>query len=235
MKSMTRSMLVVLAAALVLSGMASATASATACTKKAGSKKYALCVEGQNVSTAGFSSHIKVGTSATLVIESTEPIECQTVNGSGTFSPSSEASQMYIREFLFSNCELTGEFKSACTVKVSSAGASLTGKFGPSVENVILSSSQKPLWIVTIASKKPGSCPASLARQYDIRTSGVSGAGPECKFPEVQTELAEHQLTCEGAKSHLEWAGHMVTLNLEELTELTEAKKGQKFSIIESA
>jgi hypothetical protein len=229
---MQRIKTVVLACLVVfaLSAVASASASAQACTKKAGSKSWALCVEGEKmVSSESFKAQIKTATNvriATTYAGLQIEILCQAASGTGEFGPSVHALQV-----TFSSCKVAGSLGKKCEVPSSLEVKPLTGTYGPGIENVLLAPTTPPEWTGWMFKSVPGqTCPATLT----AHTWKFTGS-QECTLKSAEVEAAEHELVCEAKGSKLKFEGAAFELSFEDGIELSGAHKLQKYSLIESA
>jgi hypothetical protein len=240
MKSSIRTVLLAALMTLTLSGIGAASASAAQCTKKAGSKKYTLCVAGERVGSSTeektelFSSHLSSGTTARIHPElfdgGPEPtIECATVTTSGTIASGTNAVHLSKLGKAFSNCKLhSGE--ETCSVREPARWGEETGTFGAKPENVTFAPTTG--YVLGHWEIEGASCSGEWTGDWEFRGS------PECTITEVEVESTSKKLVCKGEKSHLQvtrFGAAKVAFTIEETLELAGPNKGKKFSIIETA
>jgi hypothetical protein len=224
-------------ASLALGAVASAPASAEVCHKKAGSKKYVLCVAGERIGSpteekfVKFKSHLVTGTSARIhpKLEGVEvTITCATANSEGRLnSGGSGVAHISELHITFSSCkwEEAGE---TCVVEEPDVWGSETGTFGAKAENITFSASSGGVF----GRMQIGGLNCRvLSGEWQFHGS------PQCTIGEVEVETLEKKIVCKGENSHLvmtPW-NSPTELSLEEATSLSGTSEGKKFSIIESA
>lgn len=227
MKSTGKLALTCLAAALLLSAVASASASAAACTIKEGSKHYGLCVNG--VATEGTVTGEAHGT-APLVVNLNEwaegvSYECEGLHGSSDSLTASSGSVTLRTGAELSSCALHGtESKIVEECKTKTTG-SLKLDEGPltSAEAFDLDTTATLLEFELTGS----SCA--------VRGQKAIQGDYECKMHEAKTEALEHELICEGKNTFMYGTGGKTTpITYKQKLLLTGAQKGDKFSVYES-
>ncbi len=225
MKSMIKPLLGALVAVLALSAVASASASAEACQKKAGSKNWTLCVEGQKqTGKSSIAASIETGTSARLTVAIGEGLEIVCTKADGTAGTlGSKVSGLTIA---LSNCEVVS-YSAQCKVKTPLETTKLEGVFGPGVENLSLAAEAgSVIFNFKLENQGKGKCP--------FATSIISITGSQgCTFKAAETEAATHELTCTAGQSKLLDGEKAASFSLEEGIELAGTLKGKKFSVIE--
>src|ERR1700684_1246930 len=143
MKSITRTVLLGVVAILALSAVGAASASATACKKEAGTKKFALCVGGESIGTATETKSVPI--TATTAggsldgLATVVDISCATVTTENGKIESGGGQSAKIRaEFSFSNCKFTEEsVNNKCEVtllRLPDGGPELEGTFASTAE-----------------------------------------------------------------------------------------------------
>jgi hypothetical protein len=233
-----------LLAVLAMSAVASASASAEVCKKKAGTKSYDLCIAGEKVGTSteakkvAFTSSLPAGATASIVTPELESITTCTAASTegGEISSGGGASAAIPRMGLsFSKCKVnvpSGEKprENLCRLQyepmVWEGGP---GKFGSSAETVRF---YKPVFgEMEFASKAPESCPLPYGESLVKAESG-----PQCTLTGAEAETATKELVCKGENSSLKiWSSSRLELNLKQTVELSGTNKGKKFSIVEGS
>lgn len=204
---------------LALGAVASASASAEACHSQPGSKKLALCVEGQLKSSEAFTSHLVSGsqTSLNYLTEEWNISPCEVVTGAGSLQPLPKQTQ-----FTFKNCQVVE--RPSCKVSKMTTGE-LEGTSVLTPESIRFSvSGGAPNFINPF--KFEGS---SCSRNGTVREATGTQT---CTLKHVESEAASHELLCEPAGSNLLEFRKPVQLTLHEVLELSSKKP---FSIIENA
>jgi hypothetical protein len=238
----SRSVLFVLVAALFVGVVGTASASAEACHKKAGSGSYALCVEGEKVTSplkVSFESVIEPETEAKLKVKAWEGGEwggryilCQRAGSKGEIELPNGKTPLRLGAVHVTLSKCHYKEGPACRVEAFESSV-LEGRFGslahPGVENLTLGTLEERFGTLWLASEETvGHCPFTT-------TNTIRGSGPECLMKEVQVEKAAQELVCEGANSHLSLYEQAVELTAKETLTLTYSGfKGKKFSIIET-
>jgi hypothetical protein len=199
-----RGALVALLAVVVVSVVGSASASAEVCKKKAGSKNWTLCINGQKTASAQFKFALKEGTTAVWTGPEWEKglkprtLICSKEAGTGYF----EAGSIRELKLTLESCKgKNGSFEGCTTGSITTNP--LTGKFGPLTENVAFTTRTSGTDFLDFV-LGGGEC-----IERGIQTLRFSSSvGEECTLVEAEVELSAHTIKCEGAKSHLEWVGH---------------------------
>jgi hypothetical protein len=241
MRLMNKTTLGVLLAVLALSAVASASASAEACTKKAGSKNYFVCIAGAKLgsptvrASAPFGGHLRLGTTARVSIDYTSPIRvtCSAVSAENGLAQSGGGSTAQLAGFAlaFSGCKVKleeGESGELCHTEGFrwGGGTGLTGSFGPSAETITLTTGTHYLGALTLLGS---SCYLAVQGEYPFKGKA------ECTLKEAEVEAIKKTIVCteEKTEAGIETRNLHAGLKLEEEVELTEAHKGQKFSVVE--
>jgi hypothetical protein len=231
MKHQLRLPLVALLAILALGSVASASASAAACHKKAGSKRYALCVAGQEVgspSTEGeevLTLHIFSGTTTAYYIPGYSEksfSDCKTANGAQGRLNSGKGQVRAVQVAIsMSSCSSSW----ACKLKQPYTFSGLGGKFQPGSDGVSLKGEGVSGFMgeTTIEGEK---CPVTL-----LGTRIVSGE-ERCTVVGAESEATEHELLCLAEKKTLLRNGVENQFALDATVGLT---SGKPFSVIETA
>jgi hypothetical protein len=231
MRSKCQMVAVAVLAVFALGAVASASASAEACKKKAGSKKFALCIAGQKISeAASLSFHTKPVTTFQLVVPGQETTEeCQTTSGGAQIT---NAGLSEINVIGHTPCGFTGFYKTSCHPSGLSFGYDnglISAEYIPLATSVRLYSQNGGGWGETLITG--AECPDS--GNFNLH-AGVEVEKAHCTFSEKEVESAAHTMAC--SQPVTAFFGLRSNVNFEEVTELSEAaRKGQKYSIIESA
>jgi hypothetical protein len=213
---------------LTLSGIGAASASAEACHKKAGSKKWTLCIEGTKTASAKFTLALKAGTKAYFgpAPGDAEAVTCTQGGGTGAFAKNTEGAYVSTFEIDFKGCEVTGkDAEQGCKLSRSEIpwGSSLVeSSFGPASENVTFTSSD--------------------FGEFDVTGTGCTDSGIErmygdqhCTVSEVEVEKTTHTVVCTQEKSNIHGSGgHSLPVGFEENVELSAPATKKPYSIIES-
>jgi hypothetical protein len=232
MRSNSKLALAALLGALMLSAMASASASAGTCVKKEGSKKYLLCVAGHSVEetanieapahlTSSFSLGLPKQWKGTIVCSSVSDTSVLTVHGL-------TASLGRSGRLELSGCNLQGNLSEKCRVVAIFLTQPIIGTFG-SVETIAMApESGTTFFEVRFENVTAESCPLIFRG-----THAVTGEY-ECKLGEAKVEAVEHALTYASSATHkVKVAGEEVALSYAQAISLGGTRKGQKFSVYE--
>jgi hypothetical protein len=230
-------------AVLAVTAVASASASAEACTKKAGSKKYALCINGERIgsptSQAGeiFKSHLKTATTAQFTGfgaipfgGGTNPITCSNMVTRGEVRSGEGTAKVREAQRTFTKCEFSPGIAAKCGIKEPMISRFFNGTLQSSPASIKLVSEGSTFVEGQAFNRKE--CPGTLAGPWTISQNPDIG---ECTIAAVETEAIEHEVNCEAKNSFLWDEGARAELASQEIVELNGTHKGQKFSIIESS
>jgi hypothetical protein len=218
----------------MLGAVTAASASAEACTKKAGSTHVALCIEGQKFEAMNHVNVKQASTTATLTLpESWPPMEwvCTKVQvglESGEFISVAKESGGNTLQLKF---EPTW---SGCTTKYSGVNmkcampreqrfSSQPGTFANSAGKVTMKSVDFVEFFVTNKSE------TEICQT--IRGLHHVGGAYECKFQQPEVEASQHELICESHGSETRIEEKPVTIKYAVNVELNFEKK--KFSVYE--
>ncbi len=234
--SPVRWLLAALAAALLLGAIGSASASAEACVKKAGSKHVALCIEGQNN-------------------QETVPLEIKQASNTGTLKlPTAWPSMEWVCNTIHVNSE-QGQFGSAAveggktvTMAFRPRWSECTTKYGAGVSKRCVMPREREFF------EQPGQFTDSAGQLkvasgdllefslesrsetepcQSIRGRHNVGGAYECNLQQPELESAQHELTCESQGTETRMEEKPVWLKYAVKIELGGHKYGQKFSIYE--
>jgi len=236
MKLMTNSVLVALAATVLVNTISISSASAAACTK--GSEgKAALCVEG--ATQEGEVAFTGKGKSSTTVLFHTSSMEikCTSMTDSGVFLASSSGAptQVADRVIHFTGCTTTftgctvqpltfGEGKAPLSGEVSLSGTEFKWKSFPSTEK----NSKWQFGVLTITGS---SC--SVGGEHSITSApDQANHGPTCTLENATVEAVEHELACTNA-SEMELLKKELRITSAEEVALSGANSGKKWSFFE--
>lgn len=218
--------LLALLATLAFSAIGSASASAEACHKKVGSKKWALCVEGEKTKGSGFTLALKTGTSATIANKEVNvTVKCAKASGTGAFG-AAEPTNVSQFELLLQNCTVEGAGGRGCKVKqVAWGNSGVTGTFGTSAESIAFYPNE-PNFVFGLLTFEGEECLE--------HSSGYLAGHQNCTLSGIEAEAVSHVLSCSAAVSEVTRGGHAWPVGFEETIELSGAASKKKFSIIES-
>jgi hypothetical protein len=233
MRSNSKLALAALLGVLMVSAIASASASASLpCFKKEGSKKYLLCVAGHAVEeTASIEAPAQLTSSFSLGLpkqwEGT--IVCTAVSDASVLKVHAltesiaRASQLEL-----SGCVLQGNLAKYCRVPASYLTGHSIGIFG-ALESIAMAPEFGTVFFEFRFENLTGeNCPAIVRG-----THAVSGEY-ECKLGEAKVEAVEHALACASSATHkVKIAGESVPFSYTQALSLGGTRKGQKFSIYE--
>jgi hypothetical protein len=228
MRLRSSSVFLTLMAVLTLSVVQAASASAEACHKKAGSKKWSLCVEGTKTANAKFTLTLKTGTKANFGPRpgDAEAVTCTQGGGTGAFAKNAEIAYVSTFEIAFKGCEITGkDAEQGCRLSRSEipwGSSSVESSFGPASENVRFESSN--------------------FGEFDVTGAGCTDSGIEqmsgeqrCTVSEAEAEKTIHTVVCTQESSYVHGSGgHSLPVGFEENVELSAPVSKKPFSIIES-
>jgi hypothetical protein len=238
-RPMLRTALGALLAVLALGAVASSSASAEACKQKAGSKKWALCVEGGKVASSRFESKNKPETSGIFSFGGATKITCSEVTAPGELSENaSHIVGIHKLRLKFKHCAAGGNLQ-GCEVQQQTIGFEPSeGKLGPAVEDVKVrpegALEEFGRWNIVNA---PGKLCGWTGQTHWFPSE--TPPGPECTLKEAGVEQLAHKIVCESAavKVEADLAGldeNKTYMTVTQLVELSETLKGKKFSIYES-
>jgi hypothetical protein len=224
---------------LALSGIATATASASTCKKQAGSTR-GLCIANSEVlsPTKPTFSAETVETNTTLTVPSwgeglANPIVCQQLKATGTLTPGATRSQSLTLSGYtptFSKCAFKEDpLREECTLGgwTSYPSSGTFAKVGTTVELMSQDNGQLFNWTFTNGVHE---CPQTL-RGDQVFTQEVPS---QCSVIEAEAEKVSHTVRCEAGNSHIKHGEQAVTLGYQVVVSLTGEFKGQKFSIVET-
>ncbi len=230
---------------LVLGGIASASASAAACKKEAGSKKFGLCVGGESIGTATETKSVPF-TSTTAAgtldgIATNYDISCTTVTTENGKIESGGGRSAKIRaEFSFSGCEFTNEtVNRQCAVsllRMPDGGPELEGTFPSTAELFkVKPGAERYLGFLETINRPGGSCLTLSAGSRNLAGEiecTLSSSVESKQSPEV--ESVKKYTTCKGTSISDPPYNNSLTLRINQIAlSLGEPYKGKAFSIIE--
>jgi hypothetical protein len=220
-----RGALVALLAVVVMSVVGSASASAEACRKEAGSKKFVLCSGGEKVSSESVEVHLKSGTTAQFVWESSVPnpkFSCKSAEGHDSLRQNGGTVEESGGLASFLKCgEYNSPYEECKTEKLTISPR--YGEVVPGIENLQFYKPSDELYGILHVE----------GQHCTIRgTFYISGIGPKCKITEAEAETLEHVVACDSPRE-LFIGGNAFGIDFELGMEFSGTKKGQKFSIIE--
>jgi hypothetical protein len=243
MKSRIRTVVLGGLVLLVLSGIASASASAAVCKKEAGSKKFGLCIGGESIGTATETKSVPITTttaSGTLDgLASTVDISCATVTTENAKIESGGGKSAKIRaEFSFSNCKFTEEsVNSKCQVdllRLPDEGPALEGTFASTAELFKMKpGTERFLGYLETSPRPGGSCTNLGSRHLSGEIECTLSSSNETKqSPEV--ESVKKYTGCKQIQILDPPYNNSLTLSIGQISiGLAEPYKGKAFSIIE--
>src|ERR1700722_2787450 len=222
---------------LVLSAIASASASAEACKVKEGSGKYQLCINATRIAeplTVPITSH----TTAPLVIDLGAwseglTIECTTVaEPESHFSDNPTLSLSGSARPVLEGCSLKGN--NAVAKKCILAGTKVFDSLAWTLESVgliyVKPASGEAIWQWSLENQVGQTCPASAK-------GGHATIGSyDCVLQTPGVEAVEHELRCASSSHHRTYLAGLVEspLSYTQMISLGGAQKGAKFSVYES-
>jgi hypothetical protein len=237
MRSRYSIVLAALLGVLALSAVASASASASTCTKKEGSKNYQLCAAGHSFEETA-SIEAATTLSGNFVLELPKEWEASIVctaatNASAFNTHGLKASvSLSIGSLSLSGCTLQGRLALKCGIETTIHTSSISGIFA-SPEEILMTPGEVGSYefFTFLDAKNPGNCPI-----FFVRGPRVVHGLYECKLQEAKVEAVEHQLKCATtATRRLETQGEVDSLSYTQTISLGGTRKGQKFSIYEGA
>jgi hypothetical protein len=232
--------LMCVAGLLTLCAMSAASASAASCTKKAGSAKFQLCINGGRITEATTAKLTGAGTTALVFnLNNWAPelsIECTNVAEAGEssfFDNPTETLAIHLRP-IFSGCRLTGKNPIAkkCTVNPSGEFVELATTLESPENSYIEPRFASVFWEWTISKNGSESCPVSVIGGHAF--GGTYG----CTLKEAAVELVEHELKCASSTKHQTYlfgTSAITPLAYTEKISLRGTWLGAKYSIYESA
>jgi hypothetical protein len=235
MKSKSKVVLAVLLGVLVLTAIASSSASAITCKTKAGSKDYQICISGSEVNEkASLEAPTKLTSTFVLGLTAFESsIVCTSMSGGGSFKLNglSEPISLGFGELVLGGCSLQGgALAKRCSISSGMySDGNVSGAFG-SIEAIALKAPQGTFFTFTFSNKGSETCPNTVAGYHEATGSY------ECKLQAAATEAVEHELKCATSAEHKlrTWDETEDTLSYTQTIALGGAKKGDKFSIYEA-
>jgi hypothetical protein len=233
MRSNRKLALAALLGALVLSAIASASASAGTCVKKEGSTKYLLCVAGHSVEeTATIEAPAVL--SSTFVLELPREWEativCTGVSDTSAFKVHGLTESITrSSQLALSGCALQGHTAKKCKLASTTySTATLAGTFGSPESIVMTPQSGTVVFEFSFSNQGSEVCPVFFSGKRQV------AGGYECKLGEAKAEAVEHTLTCANSTGHkLKTEGEEDPLHYTQTISLGGTRKGQKFSIYE--
>jgi hypothetical protein len=222
------------AAALLLGAVASASASAEACTKKAGSKKFTLCVEGQKYE--GTEELWLKQTSPTAVFELPEEwketgkppmAEVCTALGGPTGHVEGATAQLSFKPQP-EECALQNSVK--CQSFFVGGMREEVGSFGTGPEQVLVA----PKVGTEIATLETENAPGKECNRFFTTPLQRPFKGKyECKLKEAEVETVLHELRCESQGRETLFAERPAHIRYTQTVELNGKNFRKKFSIYE--
>jgi hypothetical protein len=228
MRSTSKIALAALVGVLAVCAIASASASA-ACTVKAGSKNYQLCVGGKAVTeVTSIEAPTRLVSNFVLQLPTQwgGTIECTSVSDPAAFETHGLGTALGVKfgQLSVGGCVLQGQLAKKCSAVSVITTNALLGSF-ESTEGIFV---HPETGAEVLAFKLSGSeCPVSVRG-----THGVSGSY-KCQVKEAKVEAVEHELTC-GTSTELYTQGEADALHYSQAISLGGTRKGQKFSIYEA-
>jgi hypothetical protein len=234
MRSHGKLVVAALLGAIVLSAVASASASASLpCLKHEGSKKFALCVAARAIEeTTTVEAPAKL--TSNLVLELPKQwkgtIVCTGVKDASAFKTHGlTAATTRSSRLELSGCVLQGSLASSCKVSTTYLTSTTVGTFGSLESIAVAPEFGTVLFEFSFSNATGGTCPAVFGG-----THAVSGEY-ECKLGEAKVEAVEHELKCATNATHkLKTAGEEDSLAYTQMISLGGTRAGQKFSIYEA-
>jgi hypothetical protein len=235
MKSRSKVVLAVLLGVLMLTAIASSSASAVLpCKTKAGSKEYQICI-------GGFQVNEKVSIEAPTKLTSTFVLGLTAFNSSIVCTSMSDESAFRIQglgapismgfgELVLGGCSLQGTLGKKCTIASGMySDGEVAGTF-ESIENIALKAKYGTFFTFSFYNKGSETCPVTV---YGFHEAAGSY---ECKLQAAGTEAVEHELKCATSAEHKlrTWDEEEDTLSYTQAIALGGTKKGDKFSIYEA-
>jgi hypothetical protein len=235
MRSKGKVMFAALLAAFMLSAIASASASAAPCTKKAGSKKYALCVNGQALAgteTSTVAGHLTSNFTVEVLPEGGATITCTKSANEGQFWNGASGLQLRFNKprLEWSGCTLSGNVSKKCAIEPTQRFSSFIEAHFESAEAMKLSiwSGEDMIWNLEWKNRGTENC---TLKSIHYEFYGKY----ECKLSSATTEAVEHALPCAStAKDAVTLFGNEVPLSYTEAVALSGTQKGLKFSVYEA-
>jgi hypothetical protein len=241
----TTPVLLALTAVILMTALATASASAATCKKESGSKKFALCIGGESVGTATESKTVPItATTARGTLDglaTTVDISCTTVTTENAKIESGGGKSAKIRaEFSFSNCKFTEEsINNKCKVsllRLPDGGPALEGTFPTTAEllKVKPGSGESYLGYLGVGNGPEGGCSLNLgSRNLTGELECTLSSSVESKqSPEV--ESLKKYTACKQIYIGDPPYNNSLTLSINQIgLSLAEPYKGKAFSIIE--
>jgi hypothetical protein len=232
---------IVFLAVVVMSVVGSASASAEACKKKAGSKIYSLCIAGEKLGSpteersAAIAGQLRSGTVGRIAIDSQEgpwmKITCSNVATSALFSSGVKSASISKLDSGFSHCKLLlgSETEPRCDTTEHFTWSDRASFPGPLAEDVTLHAEEHSYFGLVNVGNLNG-CPSTALGIWELLGS------PECSLANAETETIEKTLVCKGDRSHLQVRQNKAPgeLEYEEVISLTGPNSGKKFSVVET-
>jgi hypothetical protein len=232
MRSNSKLVLAVLLGALLLTAVASASASAALCTKHAGSGKFLICANGHAIEeTATITAPATLTSTFTLGLPSQwqGTIVCTGVGDTSAFNvhgltqSATRSSKLEI-----SGCALQGNLAKKCKIPVTWLTNSVVGRFA-SLESMPMAPEFGTTFMeFHLENNGAETCPAVFR---GLRS--ISGEY-ECKLQTSTVEAVEHELICATSAAHkLRTEGEEDPLHYTQMISLGGTRAGQKFSVYE--
>jgi hypothetical protein len=218
-----------------MSALVASSASAEACQKKAGSKHYVLCIEGEKIAegtNVHYTQHQKLGYPPALLYlyGKTYEVKCEVITSpeiNGFFGWHEGAVRMENFAIGMHACsvEEQGRKLKCETVKTWNFPVGGPVRFEPSADIVTIYGGTEPEHLGTISFSGEG-CGPELSGAQSLK------GNPKCTFTETEVEQVAHELVCKESSMHVWSAGASFTIK-GSLLELTSTYKSKKYSIVE--
>jgi hypothetical protein len=234
MKSKSKVVLAVLLGVLMLTAIASSSASAITCKTKTGSNDYQLCISGSEVNEK-VSIEAPAKLTSTFVLGLTafnSSIVCTSMSEKGSFKLHglSEPLSMGFGELVLGGCSLQGTLGKRCSISSNMYSDGEVSGTLASVEDIALKAPQGTFFTFSFNNKGSETCSVTVLGFHE-----ASGSY-ECKLQTAGTEAVEHELKCATSAEHKlrTWDEEEDTLSYTQTIALGGTKKGDKFSIYEA-
>jgi hypothetical protein len=237
MKQNSKMIVIAILSALMLSAIASTSASAETCQVKAGSAKYQLCINGTKITeptTIAIESH----TTSPMILDLDlwSPglyVECKTVaepNSVFNDNPTLPLSLSFLPRPEGCSLKGTESVVKKCSIPSSKSFAPVTGTLESLAVLYMKPSSGEALWQWPLENKPGQTCPSTLKGTHS--TIGAYN----CTFQAAGVEAVEHELQCASSSRRRTYlgGGEETPISYTQMFSLGGAQKGAKFSIYES-
>lgn len=240
MRTTIKPILGAMLAVLLLSVVASASASA-ACTKKAGATHDYVCITGKGESwklgsekeaqSEGFASHLKAGTQFNIEAplgETSVHVACEGMNTTGLFE-SGGATVVRVSSLAmhFEKCKIVGEWSSRCEVTVGTwetKGHTGGRKSEPALVGALTLTREGTWGIISFYNKGSESC---QLKSVIFEPKGAL----QCVVGEVEVEKVTKEVACKSEGEFDRWSEDPLNVSFESTMELSGKYSGDKFSI----